>query len=150
VTPSEVSTSLVVIESQKTPKPCENHEYGGKAVRTTTCQWYIVHAEDDNSLVFRRIFCYPAKVRFHDMVAVQEWHLSIGFYPNLHPQNVRFSVVNKAGGLKVGPTNLVLGILGKVVESGYVQLEFSVFVEFTKTCPERDEIWSGYRDSETH
>ena len=46
--------------------------------------------------------------------------------------------------LKIDPTNLVLGVLGKVVEGRYVKFEFSGLVKFPKTCPEGDEIRSGY------
>jgi hypothetical protein len=33
--------------------------------------------------MFGCIFRYPAKMRLHDMVAIQEWHLSIRFDPDL-------------------------------------------------------------------
>ena len=59
-------------------------------------------------------------------------------------------VGNGGENLKTDPTNLVLGILGEVVESRYVKFEFPGLVKFPKTRPEGDEILSGYRDSKTH
>jgi len=77
---------------------------------------------------------------FQYVVSVEEWHLSIRFYPNLQPYSVRFGGEN----LCVKSTNLVFGILGEVVESRYVKFEFSALAKFPKTRPEGDEIWPGY------
>jgi len=65
------------VDRAVTPKPCKHREYGPKAAGMNTCQWYIVHTEDDHPLVLRSIFCYPTKMCLHDMIAIQEWHLSI-------------------------------------------------------------------------
>jgi hypothetical protein len=39
---------------------------------------------------------------------------------------------------------LVLGILGNVIQSCYMQLEFTAFAEFSKACSKTDEVWTSY------
>ena len=50
---------------------------------TDTHQWYIIHAEYYNALVFRGILRDTSKMRFEDMVAVEEGHFAVRFDPNL-------------------------------------------------------------------
>ena len=45
---------------------------------------------------------------------------------------------------------LVLGILGKVVQRGDMQLEFAALGELPKASPEAYEIWSCDGDCEAH
>jgi len=77
------SFRVSTVDRAVTPKPCKNCEHGANATKMRPYQWHIVHTEDDDPLMLRRIFRYPAKMCFHDMVAVQEWHLSIRFDPDL-------------------------------------------------------------------
>ena len=46
-------------------------------------QWYVVHAEYDNALMFRSVFRYAAKVRFQDVIAVEKRHFTVWLYPDL-------------------------------------------------------------------
>lgn len=48
-----------------------------------TYQWYVIHTEDNNSLMFGGVFRYPAKVGLQNVVAVQERHLAIRLDPHL-------------------------------------------------------------------
>ena len=83
-----------------------------------TYQRRVVHAVDDNTLVLWCVLGDTPKMGLQYVVSVEEWHLSVRFYPNLQPQRVRFGVGAKK--FKISPTHLVFGVLGKVVEGRYV------------------------------
>ena len=95
--------------------------------------------------MLRCILSNPPKVRFNDVVAVQEGHFAIGFNPDLSP-----TLVTKTRARIFNPMYLVLGILGDVIQCCYVQLEFAAFAEFSKAGPEADKIRTGNRDPEAH
>jgi hypothetical protein len=48
-----------------------------------TCKRSIIHTEDDNALMLGGVFCYSAKMGLQYMVAVEEGHFSVWFYPDL-------------------------------------------------------------------
>jgi hypothetical protein len=68
-------------QSHRTPGDCDST----KLWRCTSqaYQWYIAHTEHYNTLVFWRILRYSTKVRFDDVISVQEGHLPVWFYPDL-------------------------------------------------------------------
>lgn len=39
----------------------------------TTYQWNIIHVVHHHTLMFWRIFRYPAQVRLDDVITIQEW-----------------------------------------------------------------------------
>lgn len=55
-----------------------------------TYQRSVIHAVDDNALVLWRVLSDPSQMGFQYMVSVEEWHLSVRFYPNLQRRSVRF------------------------------------------------------------
>lgn len=94
--------------------------------------------------MLRCIFSYTAEVRFQDVVAVQERHLAIRFYPDLQRKDVTQELTN------IYRTHLVLSILCKVVEGGDMQLELARLREFPKACAKAYEIRFCDRDSQAH
>lgn len=90
------------------------------------------------------ILCDSTKVCLEDMVAIQEGHFAIGLDPNLG-KDVRCGC--EMNGKIIC---LVFRILGDVVESSDMELEFSAFAEFSKASAETDEIWSCDGDAQTH
>jgi hypothetical protein len=69
----------------------KNHDTGWVKFPCTLCtsrsdtktQWSIGHTEHDHALVFWRILRDTAEVRLKYVVAIQEWHLPVGFDPHL-------------------------------------------------------------------
>lgn len=44
----------------------------------------------------------------------------------------------------------IFGILCNVIKCCYVQLEFTTLAEFSKACPEADEVRTSHRDPKAH
>lgn len=57
------------VDRAVTPKPC-TLSVVVRNLANFSHQWYIVHAVHYHSLVFWRVFCYAAQMRFEHMVAV--------------------------------------------------------------------------------
>jgi hypothetical protein len=87
----------------------------------------IIQAEHDHPLMLGGIFCYSTKVCLEDVVAIQEGHFAVGLDPDL-----------------------VFRILGDLVESSNVELEFAAFAEFSEAGTKGDEVCSCDRDAQTH
>ena len=102
--------------------------------------------------MFGSVLSYTPEMGLQYVVSVEEWHLSVRFYPNLQSYSMRFGLQMgaKIEYKKRDPTHLVLGILCKMVKGRYVKFEFPALAELAETSPERDEIRSGHRDAETH
>lgn len=79
------------------------------------------------------------------MVSVQEGHFSVRLYPHLPTVSMP---LGKGGTARL--EYLVFCVLGKIVQSSYVQLELSRLRELAKACSQADEIWLRDRDGETH
>lgn len=109
-----------------------------------TYQRDIIHAEYDHALMLGSIFCDSTKVCLEDMVAIQEGHFAIGLDPNLGKD------VGCGCEMNGKIIYLVLCILGDVVESSDMELEFSGFAKFSKASAKTDEVWSCDGDAQTH
>lgn len=70
-----------------TPKPWKggSASYPGLTITLSrpTHQRHIRHVVHHHTLMLRRVLCYPSKMRFDDVVAVQERQLPGGLDPDL-------------------------------------------------------------------
>jgi len=99
----------------------------GRPGSNTKPQRNVIHIENDHTLMFWRIFGYPAQMRLYNVVSVEERHLTVWLNPHL-----------------------VFCILSKIVKSCDVQLEFVTFAEFSETCSEACEIGPCNRYTKAH
>ena len=96
--------------------------------------------------MFGGIFCDTTKVGLEDVVAVQEGHLAVRFYPHL----IQCSVKQYKRPFKLTKVYLVLGILRKIVQRCYVQFELPRLRKLAEASAQADKIWPRYRDGEAH
>lgn len=97
--------------------------------------------------MFRSIFCYAAKMRLHNMITVQERHLSVWFDPNLSDVKVNNCFTE---GQQVHRTHLIFCILCNMVKRCYVQFELATFTEFSEASANADKVWPSDRYAHAH
>lgn len=124
-----------------------NHQQHNLTSRTRQCthKRNVGHAEHDDSSVFCCVLCRLAEMSLDDVVAVQEWHLSVRLDPDLFEIATSHQLPPLQPAIASFPSQRTLFLAYRPIKSNAVTCNrnFSVFENFPKQTPREMRLARG-------